>query len=27
MPPKDKKQPTAEEIAALRRWVQEGAKF
>lgn len=27
MPPKDKKQPTAEEIAALRRWVQEGARF
>lgn len=27
MPPKDKKQPTAEEIAALRRWVQAGAKF
>ncbi|MFN7587247.1 MAG: c-type cytochrome domain-containing protein [Planctomycetota bacterium] len=27
MPPKDKKQPTAEEIAALRRWVLAGAKF
>lgn len=27
MPPDGKKQPTAEEIAALRRWVQAGAKF
>lgn len=27
MPPDGKKQPTADEIAALRRWVQAGAKF
>lgn len=27
MPPEGKKQPTADEIAALRRWVQAGAKF
>jgi uncharacterized membrane protein len=27
MPPSNKKQPTADEIALLRRWIEQGAKF